>query len=97
MAQKSLHRFRKIAFLEGLSFLALLFIAMPVKYMLGEPALVRYVGMLHGVLFILFILLLVDAARLHRWSMKFNTAAFIASLIPFGTFWLEKRLKAIAA
>jgi len=91
----NLKKFRLIAFIEGISFLVLLFIAMPIKYIIGEPIVVKYVGMAHGVLFLLFLFLLVVTARELKWNFGFITMAFIASLIPFGTFYLEKKLKVI--
>lgn len=96
MFDSSIDRLRVIAFIEGLSFLVLLFIAMPMKYILGDPIPVKIVGMSHGVLFIIFIYLLIAAAREHQWSLKFNFYSFLMSLIPFGTFFLEKKLKKIS-
>ena len=55
-------RLRLIAFLEGLSLLVLLGIAMPLKYLAGQPAAVRYVGMTHGLLFVLYVLLVIQVA-----------------------------------
>ena len=81
--------------MEGISYLLLLFIAMPVKYILEEPLLVKVVGMGHGVLFILFMFLLLTTALEHKWKLPFISMAFIASLLPFGTFYLEKKLKII--
>ena len=89
----NLKRFRLIALLEGISYLLLLFIAMPIKYILQEPILVKYVGMGHGVLFILFIALLAVASIQYKWKLPFIIYAFIASLIPFGTFYLDTKLK----
>ena len=66
---------------------------MPIKYMLGEPIVVKYVGMGHGVLFILFIVLLAIAAIQYKWKLPFIIFSFIASLIPFGTFYLDTKLK----
>ncbi len=91
----NLKKFRLIAFIEGISFLVLLFIAMPIKYIMGEPIVVKYVGMAHGGLFLLFLFLLFVTARELKWNFGFITMAFIASLIPFGTFYLEKKLKVI--
>lgn len=91
-----LSQFRVIAFYEGLSFLLLLFIAMPMKYIGGEPIVVKYIGMIHGVLFMAFIYAQFNAHNKHKWSLEFNAFAFIASLIPFGTFVLEKKLEEIA-
>jgi len=91
----NLKKFRLIALLEGLSFIILLFIAMPIKYMLGEPMAVKIVGMAHGGLFLLFIYLLFVSAKEYKWKFSFISMAFIASLLPFGTFYLEKKLKVI--
>lgn len=85
-------RFRLIAFLEGLSFLLLLFIAMPLKYILHFPQPVKYVGWAHGVLFIIYIVLLVNVWLSNRWSIWKVALAFLASLIPFGTFILDRQL-----
>lgn len=87
-----LDRFRIIAFLEGLSYLILLGIAMPLKYMADMPLAVKYVGWAHGVLFVLYMVTLAHAAREHRWSLLKVALAFVASLVPFGTFWLDRRL-----
>lgn len=93
MFRNSFSKFRTIAFMEGISYLVLLFMAMPLKYFAGMPIFVKVVGMAHGVLFILFLVYLLLAARENKWSMKFNFWAFISSLVPFGTFYLEKKLK----
>ena len=92
----SLNRFRKTAILEGYSFLVLLFVAMPLKYALDKPTPVKVVGWIHGVLFILYILWGARAAREERWSLGFCAKAFIASLVPFGTFVLDKHLRHMA-
>jgi integral membrane protein len=88
-----LDRFRTIAVLEGISFLLLLFIAMPLKYMAGIPEPVKYLGWAHGVLFVLFIGLLLQVWVTYKWSFYKVVVAFVASLIPFGTFILDKRLE----
>ncbi len=87
--------FRLIAFIEGVSFLVLLFIAMPLKYWAGLPLAVRVVGTAHGVLFVLFIISLLDVMIRYRWSLLRGAVIFLSSLIPFGTFavdyyWLRK-------
>ena len=91
----NLKRFRLIAFLEGISFIVLLFIAMPIKYVLGDPLMAKYIGMGHGVLFLLFVFLLLVTAREYKWKISFISMAFITSLVPFGTFYLETKLKVI--
>jgi integral membrane protein len=85
-------RFRLISFLEGLSFLALLLIAMPLKYLAGEPGAVRVVGMIHGVLFLVYVLLLMQVWADTRWSLGRIALLFVASLLPFGTFVADYRL-----
>lgn len=95
MLKTNLKKFRLIAFIEGISYLVLLFIAMPIKYLLGEPIVVKLVGMAHGGLFILFLVLLFITAKEYKWNISFISMAFIASLVPFGTFYLEKKLKII--
>lgn len=92
MLNSHLDRFRLVAFWEGVSFLALLLIAMPLKYLLHWPLAVRIVGMAHGVLFIAFIAALALAALERRWGTKQVSVAFVASLIPGGTFWLDRQL-----
>lgn len=85
-------RFRLVGFYEGLSFLLLLGIAMPVKYMLGYPLLVKYLGWAHGVLFILYMYALLQVAVAHKWSVGKIAAGAVASLLPFGPFILDKKL-----
>jgi integral membrane protein len=88
-----LSRFRFIGILEGISYLVLLGIAMPLKYWAGWPLAVKYVGWAHGVLFMAYIITLIAVAFDRRWSFIRVVVAFVASLVPFGTFWLEGRLK----
>ena len=95
MLETNLKKFRLIALLEGISFITLLFIAMPIKYILGEPIVVKFVGMAHGGLFLLFLFLLFITAKELKWNFGFISMAFIASILPFGTFYLEKKLKVI--
>lgn len=86
-----LGRFRMIALAEGISFLLLLFLAMPLKYMANFPEPVKYTGWMHGVLFILYIFALLRVAYSNKWSFWKMTLAFIVSLIPFGTFVMDKK------
>ncbi len=87
-----LGRFRIIAFLEGMSFLILLFIAMPLKYFAGMPWAVKQVGMAHGVLFIMYLIALAHVVFALRWSFIKAAIAALASLVPFGTFVLDAKL-----
>ena len=84
-------RLRIVAFLEGISFLVLLGIAMPLKYMASNPAPVRVVGMIHGVLFLGYIFFLIMAWAEYRWSLTKSFLAFLASLVPFGTFYADRK------
>lgn len=92
-SKATLHRFRIIAVLEGISFLVLLFIAMPLKYLAQQPGPVKYVGWAHGVLFVLFCVALLQVWYVRRWTFLQVAGAFAASLLPFGTFVLDKRVK----
>ena len=82
-----------IGYLEGTSFLLLLFIAMPLKYMMDIPEGVKYIGMVHGVLFIVYIVVLVGTAikvKIPRWAIP---AGVLGSLLPFGPFIFDHLLK----
>lgn len=89
LIKSALGRLRVIAFLEGVSYLILLGIAMPLKYLAGIPEAVRVVGMAHGVLFVLFVILLIQVAVERSWSFKKTFLSFLSSLIPFGTFYAD--------
>ncbi|MCD8478608.1 MAG: DUF3817 domain-containing protein [Sulfurospirillum sp.] len=93
MVSTPIGRLRMISIIEGLSFLGLLGIAMPMKYLMGDPTLVRYFGMAHGLLFIFFIASLFESSQRYTWSMKFSLFCFACSLVPFAPFWLELKLK----
>jgi len=92
MTNTSLGRFRIVALMEGISFILLLFVAMPLKYMAGLPLMVKYVGWAHGLLFILYFLTLIQVYFDRNWSIKKVIWCVLASLFPFGTFVLEVRL-----
>ena len=89
----ALGRFRKIAIAEGISFLVLLGIAMPLKYFADMPMAVKIVGYIHGFLFIGFVLLAWETKNNLNKSFNWFGLAFFASLLPFGTFVLDKQLK----
>lgn len=91
MLKTALGRLRVIALIEGVSFLLLLFIAMPLKYMASIPEPVAIIGMIHGVLFVLYILALLNAMIAYRWSILRGLIAFILASVPFGTFWLDRQ------
>jgi integral membrane protein len=84
---------RVVGLLEGLSFLLLLFIAMPMKYMFDNPVLVKYVGMGHGILFILFLIVLFAVCEKQKWSITIFLMGLAASILPFGPFVFDRKLK----
>jgi integral membrane protein len=88
----SLGRLRLVAFLEGVSFLVLLGIAMPLKYLFGQPLAVKHVGMAHGVLFVAYIFLLLAVSLEKSWGFRKLVLGVLVSFLPFGTFWADKRL-----
>lgn len=83
--------FRITAFLEGLSYLLLLFIAVPIKYMNGDPQYVKLLGMPHGILFMAYIALAFFIKPEFKWSSKDFGIILLASVIPFGTFYVERK------
>ena len=89
---KVLKNFKIIAIAEGISFLVLLLVAMPLKYMMQIPEPVKYVGWAHGVLFVLYGVLLLQFFIVVKWSFIKTLVAFLVSFIPFGTFWLDARI-----
>lgn len=93
MQKSSIGLLRRIGIIEGVSYLILLFIAMPLKHFAGIPILVQVFGMAHGILFVLFSLMLLVVWFRHRWSFGRVFWAFVASLLPFGTFFLDTRLR----
>jgi integral membrane protein len=86
-------RLRIIAFIEGISFLLLLGVAMPLKYFAGMPAAVKTAGWIHGVLFMLYLFAVAEVTFRRRLPFALACGALLASLIPFGTFALDARLR----
>jgi len=83
--------FRIIAFLEGTSYILLLFIATPVKYLSGNPEYVKLLGMPHGLLFIAYIMLAFMLKKDMNWNNKTFGLVLLAAIIPFGTFYINKK------
>ncbi|HEX8464043.1 MAG TPA: DUF3817 domain-containing protein [Abditibacterium sp.] len=86
-------RLRLLGLAEGLSFVLLMFIAMPLKYALGQPGAVRVVGSIHGGLFVLYVLAVLLVALAQRWRLRRILLALLVSVLPFGPFLLDKRLQ----
>lgn len=84
---------RHVALWEGVSFLLLLFIAMPLKYMFAMPMAVRWTGAIHGALFVAFVILLLQSWLQAKWNFNRVALIFICSLIPFAPFILDKHLQ----
>jgi integral membrane protein len=83
--------FRIISFLEGVSYLLLLFIASPIKYFQGDASYVKMLGMPHGILFMLYIVLAILIKKEMKWNIKTLGIVMVASILPFGTFYVDKK------
>jgi integral membrane protein len=95
-ASRSIEHLRVAGKVEGVSYLLLLGVAMPLKYFAGLPLAVKLVGWAHGLLFVVFLIVLVLAMLRARLSFTHAASAFIASLLPFGPFLIDRRLEAVA-
>ena len=83
--------FRIVAFLEGISYLLLLGVGMPFKYFYNDPSWVKALGMPHGVLFIGYLILAYLIKDDQKWDFRTFGLVCLASVIPFGTFWVERK------
>lgn len=83
-------RLRTVAFVEGLSFILLVFVAVPVKYMAGDPTAVRALGPIHGGLFIWLAYAAFEVRGLRGKPLSWFLLIGVASLIPFGTFFWDR-------
>ena len=86
-------RLRALGITEGISFLILLGIAMPLKYMAGLPLAVKIFGWAHGVLFVAFCVALLQAHQARGWPVSRSARVFVAALIPFGPFVIDRSLR----
>jgi len=89
----SLSIFRKVAVAEGISYLLLLFVAMPLRHFAHLDLAVKYAGWLHGVLFIAYAALLIMAWQEQKWKFGKALLIFVASLLPFAPFIVDRKLK----
>ncbi len=85
---------RQVALVEAVSFLVLLGVAMPLKYFAGFPLAVKIVGWIHGLLFVIFGLALLRVWITARWPFGRVVMVFIAALLPFGPFVVDRRMRA---
>lgn len=86
-----LNIFRIIAFLEGISYILLLFIASPLKWFAGDPQYVKLLGMPHGILFMTYVALALLIKNDLSWKSKQFGEVLLASIIPFGTFYIDRK------
>jgi integral membrane protein len=93
MLSTTIGRLRVIGMIEGMSFLALLCFAMPLKYIWGDPSWVKIIGQVHGMLWVGFCFALLDAKSKEGWTLKQSLIPFIASMLPFGPFIVDAKLK----
>jgi integral membrane protein len=81
--------FRIISFLEGMSYILLLFIAVPLKYLGGDEQYVKLLGMPHGILFVSYVIFAFLIKENKNWGMKDLGIVLLASILPFGTFYID--------
>lgn len=92
MSGRVLQLLRFVGNFEAVSYLLLVFIAMPLKYLADQPSMVSVVGMIHGVLFILYVVAILAALLLRKLTFKQAVLGFIASLLPFGPFVFDRKV-----
>ena len=92
MLKTSIGRLRILGYLEGISYLGLLGIAVPVKYIYDIPEATKVIGMVHGVLFIFYAIFLMEVRSDYKWDIKTTLLAFIAAFVPFGTFIADVKI-----
>tara|TARA_B110001450_G_scaffold90124_1_gene85634 strand:+ start:90 stop:380 length:291 start_codon:yes stop_codon:yes gene_type:complete len=80
---------RVVSYLEGISYILLLFIAVPIKYYANDPSIVKLLGMPHGLLFVAYVILSLVSSKEYRWNSKKTLIVLISSVIPFGTFYVD--------
>ena len=93
MLKTPIGRLRFIGTVEAISFLVLLLIAMPLKYWGDIPEVVTYVGMAHGVLFVLYLLAILNALIVRKLSFIMSIVAVIAAFIPLGPFFVDRKIR----
>lgn len=89
----TINNFRIVSMIEGMSFLVLLFIAMPAKHLYGHPEAVSVAGLTHGLLFLLFFFMATLLGQRQSWPDRYLLLVILTGVMPFGCFFLEKSLK----
>ncbi|MEQ9230317.1 MAG: DUF3817 domain-containing protein [Cyclobacteriaceae bacterium] len=92
MPDSSIGKLRVWGFLEGGSLIALVLVAMPLKYFWGIPEAVKYVGAAHGAFFVFYCIWLLVTSLELKWPIGTIAQAFVAAMIPGGTFWADKAI-----
>ncbi|HEU4552003.1 MAG TPA: DUF3817 domain-containing protein [Chitinophaga sp.] len=93
LLKTKLGRLRIIAFLEGISLLILVGVAVPLKYGWHNPALVKIMGPVHGLLFLFFVLNTISVGIAYKWEFRITTwKVLLACIIPFGTFYIDRKI-----
>src|SRR5215207_6359465 len=93
MLTTTVGRLRAAGMVEAVSFLVLLGVAMPLKYFAGMPLAVKIAGWVHGLLFMAFGVCLLVAHGERQWTVRWTATIFVAALLPFGPFIIDRRLK----
>ena len=83
--------FKFIALIEGISAIILFLFAMPMKYIFNDPSYIRPVGMAHGILFTIYIIVATILKFSEKWDLKKYAIICLASIPPFGTFYIERK------
>ena len=83
--------FKITSFLEGTSYLLLLFVGVPMKYFMDNPIMVKSLGMPHGILFMAYIVMALLIRGKMNWDFKTTLIVLVASVLPFGTFYVNKK------
>lgn len=86
-------RLRLLGFLEGISWLVLLFVAVPVKYIGQDPSLVKAIGPVHGLLFVVFVLYSIWVGLEQNWKFTMIGKVLLSSIVPFGTFYIDRKIR----
>ena len=86
-----LKTFKIVALLEGISFIIMMLVGMPLKYIGGNDILIKKLGMPHGILFMAYVVIAILIYSQMKWTIKDLLIVLACSLIPFGTFWMEKK------
>lgn len=93
MLTTTVGRLRAAGMVEAVSFLLLIGVAMPLKYFAGMPLAVTIAGWIHGLLFLAFLMCLLVAQGERQWPVRWTAVIFVAALLPFGPFVIDRRLK----